>query len=107
MVIAGDELERTGRGVIDLLIEQWAIPGRAAGGDHRRMASEAVGARRGLVIPVTALGDKPRASAASRSETFSSLAASRSSLAAWHCRRTPPSYHTARHRSPPTAPGTP
>lgn len=40
------------------------------------------------------------ASAASRADTFSGLAASRSSLAAWHCRRTPPSYQVARHRSP-------
>ena len=40
------------------------------------------------------------ASAISRSVTFSSLAASRSSVAASHCRRTPFSYHTARHRPP-------
>ena len=40
------------------------------------------------------------ASAISRSVTFSSLAASRSSVAASHCRRTPFSIHTARHRPP-------
>ena len=42
------------------------------------------------------------ASAVSRSVTFSSLAASRSSDAASHCRRTPFSYQTARHRPPAT-----
>jgi hypothetical protein len=40
------------------------------------------------------------ASVISRTVTFSSLAASRSSDAAWHCCRAVPSYHTARHRSP-------
>ena len=40
------------------------------------------------------------ASAVSRSVTFSSLAASRSSVAASHCRRAPFSFHTARHRPP-------
>ena len=39
------------------------------------------------------------APAASRSVTFSSLAASLSSLTASHCRRCPFSYQTARHRS--------
>ena len=39
------------------------------------------------------------ASAASRSVTFSSLAASFSSLTDSHCCRSPSSYHTARHRS--------
>ena len=37
--------------------------------------------------------------------TFSSLAASRSSVAASHCRRAPFSYHTARHRPPATRAG--
>ena len=40
------------------------------------------------------------ASAASRSVTLASLAASFSSVTASHCRRRPFSYHTARHRSP-------
>src|SRR5690349_24960412 len=43
MVIAGDEPERIRRGVVDLLVEQRAIPGRAGGGGHGRMVSEAVG----------------------------------------------------------------
>ena len=43
---------------------------------------------------------RPGASAASRSATLASLAASLSSATASHCRRRPPSYHTARHRSP-------
>ena len=47
------------------------------------------------------------ASAGSRSVTFSSLAASRSSVAASHCRRAPFSYQTARHRPPRCRPGTP
>ena len=37
--------------------------------------------------------------------TFSSLAASRSSVAASHCRRAPFSYQTARHRPPGTRAG--
>ena len=40
------------------------------------------------------------ASAVSRSVTFSSLTASFSSVLASHCRRSPFSYQTARHRSP-------
>ena len=40
------------------------------------------------------------ASVVSRTATLSSLAASRSCDTAWHCRRVPPSYHTARQRSP-------
>jgi hypothetical protein len=43
---------------------------------------------------------RPGASAASRSATLASLAASLSSATASHWRRRPPSYHTARHRSP-------
>ena len=43
---------------------------------------------------------RPGASACSRSATLASLAASLSSVTASHCRRRPPSYHTARHRSP-------
>jgi len=45
------------------------------------------------------------ASAASRSLTFSSLAASRSWVVPSHCRRLPFSYHTARHRSWPSRAG--
>jgi hypothetical protein len=40
------------------------------------------------------------ASAVSRTATFSRLAAILSSVAAWHCLRSPSSYHTTRHRSP-------
>ena len=72
-----------------------------------RYGASARGARaRGAQVIRSAPGrSRFGASAVSRSRTLSSRAASRSSVAASHCRRVPFSYHTARHRPPATLAG--
>jgi len=106
-----------GRGVDDLLHVPRldVLAGHAA--DHRDrepLAQPALGVRvlagpppvGGQAVGVGVVRDQVgAASAASRSVTFSSLAASRSPDTASHCRRLPFSYQTARHRSWPSRAG--
>jgi hypothetical protein len=59
VLITGNPPERTGRGVIDVLVRQGDVPGAVHGTGYSRMADKAVRGIGSLLIPVTALRYEP------------------------------------------------